>query len=301
MISNKKDKMAKHMLKNNKSNESGYYRDAFNRLLKNKAAIICFLVICFLVIVAIFAPLFATHDPYKNVLKETLQKPSMNHLLGTDENGRDLYSRIIYGTRVSLSVGLISQSVALVIGVLLGAIAGYYGGIIDAIISRTIEIFSAFPDLLFAIGMMFALGPGIVNLFIALGLLSWTSIARIVRGQILQLKEKEFVEASIASGNSNLNIIFSHLLPNCVSSIIVLTTIGIPSAILSEAALSFLGLGVQAPQASWGSTIHSAQQYIRILPVYSLAPGVAIIITVLAFNILGDALRDALDPRLKNM
>ncbi len=301
MFSSKKDNLSNKILKMNKSTEGGYYKDAFNRLKKNKAAIVCSFIICFLIIVAIFAPLFATHDPYENVLKETLQKPSMAHFLGTDENGRDLYSRIVYGTRVSLSVGLISQTVAIIIGVLLGAIAGYYGGIIDTIISRTIEIFSAFPDLLFAIGMMFALGPGIINLFIALGLLSWTSIARIVRGQILQLKEKEFIEASIASGNNNINIIFSHLLPNCVSSIIVLSTIGIPGAILSEAALSFLGLGVQVPQASWGSTIYSAQQYIRTLPIYSLAPGIAIIITVLAFNILGDALRDALDPRLKNM
>jgi peptide/nickel transport system permease protein len=256
-------------------------------------------VLIVLVITAAAAPLIAPYDPARQSLAESLQEPSWAHLLGTDEFGRDIFSRIIYGARISLSVGLISQAIACCIGVFLGAVAGYYGGLADTLISRTIEIFSAFPELLFAIGIMFVLGPGVINVFIALGLLSWTSYARLIRGQILQLRETEYAQACVVCGGSDARVILRHLLPNCFSIIIVLVTLGIPGAILTEASLSYIGLGVQPPTASWGQMISTAQQYISFYPYYSVAPGLATVLTVLSFNIFGDGLRDALDPRLR--
>lgn len=279
---------------------TSYYQDSFKKLKKNKPAMMCLGVLILLVIVAVFAPIIAPYEPNAQVLEDALKPSSVKHLLGTDEYGRDIFSRIIYGTRISLSVGVISQIISMFIGVTLGAIAGFYGGKVDSIISRFMEMFAAFPDLLFAIGIMFVLGPGVINCFIALALLSWVGTARLIRGQILQLKKKEYVEACIASGGKNSRIIIRHLLPNCLSTIIVLVTLGVPGAIMSEASLSFLGLGVQPPTASWGSMISYAQPFIMTNPTYSIFPGVAIIITVLAFNMFGDGLRDALDPKLKN-
>jgi len=279
---------------------SSYYKDSFKRLKKNKMAMVCAVIIFILVIVAVFAPVLAPYDPdvqdYANILKA----PSKAHLLGTDEYGRDILSRIIYGTRVSLSVGILAQALATVIGVTLGALAAYYGGWVDTIISRITEIFAAFPDLIFAMGIMFVIGPGIKNIFIALGLLTWVRTARMIRGQILQLKEKEYVEAAKASGATAFHTITKHLIPNCISTVIVLVTLGIPNAIMYEASLSFLGLGIQPPTSSWGSMISSAQPFISYLPTYSIFPGIAIMITVIAFNIFGDGLRDALDPKMKN-
>lgn len=233
---------------------------------------------------------------YANILKA----PSKVHWLGTDEYGRDILSRIIYGTRVSLSVGILAQVIATVIGVTLGSLAAYYGGWVDTLISRIMEIFAAFPDLIFAMGIMFVLGPGIKNIFIALGLLTWVRTARLIRGAVLQLKGKEYVEAARASGASDFKIITKHLIPNSISTVIVLVTLGIPNAIMYEASLSFLGMGIQAPTASWGSMISFAQPYISYMPTYSIFPGIAIMITVIAFNIFGDGLRDALDPKMKN-
>lgn len=279
---------------------SSYYGDSFKRLKKNKPARVSLFILILLIICAILAPVIAPYDPNVQVLEDALKPASVKHLLGTDEYGRDILSRIIFGTRISLSVGLISQAIAIVIGVTLGSIAGFYGGKVDSIISRIMEMVAAFPDLLFAIAIMFVLGPGVINCFIALALLSWVGTARLIRGQVLQLKKKEYVEACIACGGKNSRIILKHLLPNCLSTIIVLVTLGIPGAIMSEASLSFLGLGVQTPTASWGSMISFAQPYIRSNPTYSIFPGIAIIITVLSFNIFGDGLRDALDPKLKN-
>lgn len=277
----------------------GFFSDSMERLRENRVVMFCAWFLVLLVFIAIFAPWIAPFDPNEQSLADTLQGPSMKHFLGTDEMGRDLLSRIIYGTRISLSVGLVSQILACSIGVLLGALAGFYGGFIDTLISRTIEIFSAFPSLLFAIGIMFVIGPGVINVFIALGLLSWTSHARLVRGQIMQLREMEYAQACVVAGGSDARIIWRHLLPNCLSTIIVLITLGIPGAILTEASLSYIGLGVQPPTASWGQMISMAQQYITFYPYYSITPGIAIILTVLAFNIFGDGLRDALDPRLR--
>jgi peptide/nickel transport system permease protein len=277
----------------------GFLVDSAERLLENRLVVVSAIILIILSVLAVFAPLLAPYDPAGQVLSDSLQGPRANHLLGTDEMGRDILSRIIYGTRISLSVGIVSQLIACVIGVLLGSLAGFYGGLTDTVISRSIEIFSAFPELLFAIGIMFVLGPGVINVFIALGLLSWTSYARLVRGQVMQLREMEYTQACIVCGGSNARIIIRHLLPNCFSTIIVLVTLGIPGAILTEASLSYIGLGVQPPTASWGQMISTAQQYISCYPYYSISPGIAIIITVLAFNIFGDGLRDALDPRMR--
>lgn len=278
---------------------TSYYRDAIHRLKKNKVAVFCGVVIILIVLLAVLAPVIAPYDPNKQDYQLVLSTPSRAHLLGTDEFGRDILSRIIYGARVSLTVGLITQLLATVIGVIMGSLAGYLGGWVDTVISRIMEIFSAFPDLLLSMGIMFVLGPGISNVFIALALLSWVSTARLIRGQMMQLKEMEYVEASKASGATGARIVIKHLLPNCLSTIIVLVSLGIPGAIMAEASLSFLGLGIQPPEASWGSMISTAQSYISYRPFYSIFPGVAIIITVLSFNMFGDGLRDALDPKLK--
>ena len=260
----------------------------------------CLFVILLLILIAIFAPLLAPYDPTVQDYASILQGPSKQHLLGTDEYGRDILSRIIYGTRISLSVGILAQVIATIIGVTMGSLAAYYGGWVDTLISRIMEIFAAFPDLIFAMAIMYVLGAGMKNIFVALGLLTWVRTARMIRGSILQLKEKEYVEAAKASGASPFYIITRHLIPNCISTIIVLVTLGIPNAIMYEASLSFLGIGIQPPTPSWGNMISAAQTFISFRPVYSIMPGVAIMITVIAFNIFGDGLRDALDPKLKN-
>jgi peptide/nickel transport system permease protein len=279
---------------------TGYYKDAFSRLKRNPVALGCLGLIAILILSALFASVIVPYDPDMQNYDAILQGPNREHFLGTDEYGRDLLSRIIYGSRISLAVGLFTQVLATLIGVTLGAVAGYRGGMADHIISRVMEIFSAFPDLLLAMGIMFVLGPGVANVFIALALLSWVSTARLIRGQILQIKETEYIEAVKAGGGTGLRIVLKHLLPNCVSTIIVLVTLGIPNAIMAEASLSFLGLGIQPPTASWGSMISSAQVYIGYRPFYSVFPGIAIMLTVVAFNIFGDGLRDALDPKLRH-
>jgi len=281
-------------------NTRGFYKISWDLLKKNKMAMVCLWIVIALVFVAIFAPLLAPYDPDLQIIKEKLQKPNRIHLLGTDEYGRDILSRIIFGCRISLSVGVISQLIGMVIGFFMGVCAGYFGKKVDAIISFIIQVFSSFPFLLFAIAIMFVLGPGLNNLYIALGLLSWTTTARLIRGDVLKLKNSEYIQACIVGGGSNFRIIMKHLLPNCFYTLIVTLTLGIPNAILSEASMSFLGLGVQPPMSSWGSMISGAQSYIRSATYYSVAPGVAIIITVMAFNLLGDGLRDALDPKMRS-
>ena len=277
------------------------YHDAFLRLKKDRVAVVSFVFIILLALLAIFAPWIAPYtDSYQDV-NHVLKGPSFEHLLGTDEFGRDILSRIIYGARVSLSVGIIAESIAVTIGVIIGAFAGYYGGKVDMILSRIIETFAAFPHILFAIVIMFALGKGVINVFIAIGLVGWTSVARVIRSQVMQLKENLYVDAAKASGGRDFAIIRKHLIPNCLSTIIVILTMEIPFCIMYEASLSFLGLGVQPPRASWGEMISTARKFLRAAPGYSIFPGIALVLTVLAFNMLGDALRDALDPKLKNL
>lgn len=277
----------------------GYYQESWKILRKNPVAMVCLVIVILLTLIAILAPVIAPYDPDAIDMPSKLQPPSAEHWFGCDEMGRDILSRCIYGCRISLSVGLVSQLIALVIGYFMGVCAGYFGGKVDSVISFMIQVFSSLPDLLLAMALMFALGRGLVNLYIALGVLSWAKTARLIRGTVLQLKQKEYVQACRIDGGSSLRIIMRHLLPNCIPTLIITVTMGIPSAILSEASLSFLGLGVRSPMASWGAMISSSKTFIRTSPFYSLFPGFCIIITVIAFNMLGDGLRDALDPKLR--
>ena len=295
---NKQKEFEKEVLENGMQ-YSSFYGDSFKRLKKNKMAMFCAGILVIIILVAIFAPFLAPYDPTYQDYAAVLSGPNAAHPFGTDEYGRDILSRIIYGSRVSISIGIVAQVVASIVGVTLGAIAGYYGGKIDSVISRIMEIFQAFPDLIFAMAIMTFLGKGVINLFIALGLLTWVRTARMIRGSVMQLKEKEYIEASKVSGASTYWIIMKGLIPNCLSTIIVLVTLGIPNAIMYEASLSFLGIGIQPPTPSWGNMISAAQTFISYRPLYSIMPGVAIMITVIAFNIFGDGLRDALDPKLK--
>ncbi|MDY2788350.1 MAG: ABC transporter permease [Atopobium sp.] len=283
-----------------KKRAESYWAVSWNIFKKNKLGMFCLFVVAVLVLVALFAPLLAPYNPDAQSLADMLQEPSAAHLFGTDEFGRDILSRVIYGCRVSLSVGVVSQLLALFIGFFAGVCAGYFGGWVDAVISFIIQVFSSFPFLLFAIVVMFVMGPGLTNLYVALGLLMWTSTARLVRGDVMRLKGSEYIQSCILSGGKSWRIIMKHLLPNCVSTLIIVSTLGIPNAILSEASLSFLGLGVQPPMSSWGQMISASQPYIQSNTNYSIVPGLAVIITVMAFNLLGDALRDALDPKMRS-
>ena len=277
----------------------GYYQESWKILKRNPVAMTCLVIVILLTLIALFATVIAPYDPDAIDMPMKLAPPSAEHWFGCDEMGRDILSRCIYGCRISLSVGLVSQLITLVIGYFMGVCAGYFGGRVDSVISFMIQVFSSLPDLLLAMALMFALGRGLVNLYIALGVLSWAKTARLIRGTVLQLKEKEYVQACRIDGGSSLRIIMRHLLPNCIPTLIITVTMGIPSAILSEASLSFLGLGVRSPMASWGAMISSSKTFIRTSPFYSLFPGFCIIITVIAFNMLGDGLRDALDPKLR--
>ena len=259
--------------------------------------------LCFLaleVAVAAFAPLLTGYDPTRLALEKTLLPPlTPGHPLGTDEFGMDVFARLIYGGRISLVVGLIVISLSVTIGLFMGSLAGYYGGWIDNIVMRLVDLLAAFPFFVLAISIMAVLGPGIYNVMIALGSVSWIGYARMVRGQFLGLKEKEFVESAKAIGLSDWTIIRKYLLPNAMAPVIVQATLGMGGAILSASGLSFLGLGAQPPTPEWGAMLSAGQIYIRRAPHLSTYPGLAIMFTVLAFNFLGDGLRDSLDPRLK--
>ena len=279
--------------------KNNFYSESFQRFCKNKVAVVSALILVSLIVICFIAPLITSYDPEKQVLSERLLSPSLKHWWGTDQYGRDIFTRCVYGCRVSLSVGIISQLIATIIGYFMGVTAGYVGGKTDDAISFVMQVFSSFPFLLFAMALMYALGPGITNLYISLGLLSWASIAKLIRGQVMQLKGQEYIQACKVDGGSTLRIILKHLLPNCIPMLIVSITLGIPSAILSEASLSYLGLGVPSPKPSWGSMIAESQDFIRSNTYYSLFPGLCIIVTVMAFNMMGDGLRDALDPKLR--
>ena len=279
--------------------KNNFYSESFQRFCKNKVAVVSALILISLIIICFIAPLITIYDPEKQALAERLLSPSLKHWWGTDQYGRDIFTRCVYGCRVSLSVGIISQLIATIIGYFMGVTAGYVGGKTDDAISFVMQVFSSFPFLLFAMALMYALGPGITNLYISLGLLSWASTAKLIRGQVMQLKGQEYIQACKVDGGSTLRIILKHLFPNCIPMLIVSITLGIPSAILSEASLSYLGLGVPSPKPSWGSMIAESQDFIRSNTYYSLFPGLCIIVTVMAFNMMGDGLRDALDPKLR--
>jgi ABC-type dipeptide/oligopeptide/nickel transport system permease subunit len=257
------------------------------------------LVILLILVAAIAAPLIARHDPTAIDLINQLQKPSGDHWMGTDIQGRDVWARLVYGARISLSVGLVSQGIALALGLALGLIAGYYGKWIDEVVMRLADVTLAFPTLLLLIALVAALQPSLTVVFLTIGLVGWAGMARLVRGQVLVVRELEYVQAMRALGARNPRIIVRHVLPAVIAPVLIAATLGVAAAIMAEAALSFLGLGVQPPTPSWGAMIADGRDLsqLRGAPWTSLFPGLAIGLTVLGFNLLGDALRDALDPR----
>ena len=247
-----------------------------------------------------FAPLIAPYGEAEQDVLARLQPPSAAHWFGTDELGRDVLSRILYGSRLSLAIGILPSVISLAIGIVLGLLAGYFGGWADYVIMRLADVMLSVPSLLLAMVVMYTLGSSTVNLFVALSMVGWASVARVVRSQTLSLKESEYVEAAQSIGVSRFNIMRRHILPNCVPSLIGLFTLNVPAAILSESSLSFLGIGAQPPAASWGLMVNQSKQFLFTQPWLALAPCVAIMVVVLAFNFLGDGLRDVLDPYMKN-
>jgi len=272
---------------------------AFQQIIKNKLAILGFIVLGILVLSAIFAEQIAPYDPYTTDYSNFKKPPSAEHFIGTDELGRDGFSRLIYGTRISLLIGVIVVTISMLIGVPLGAIAGYYGGIFDMVIMRIVDILMAFPFIVLAIAMVAVIGPSLINMMMALGAVSWIWYTRLVRGMVLSLRETDYIVAAEALGASDLAIISRHIIPNVIPVVVVQASFSVAEAILVAAALSYLGLGAQPPTAEWGAMLSNAKELMRILPVMSIAPGIAIMVTVLAINFIGDALRDALDPTLR--
>jgi len=275
------------------------YGPVWRRLKKHRLALAGGAFFIFLVFVALTAPWLAPYGPYTPDYAHVLEAPSLAHPMGTDELGRDELSRVIYGTQLSLEVGLVSVALAVVCGVFLGAVAGYYGGRLDDVIMRLMDIILAFPGILLAIAVLAVLGQGLGKAMLAIGLVSIPSYARIARGSVLSVKESEYVEAARALGLSDRRIIWRHILPNIMAPLIVRTTLGTSEAILEAAALGFLGLGAKLPHAEWGLMLSRGRAYLYQAPHLALFPGLAITATVLALNLLGDGLRDALDPRLK--
>lgn len=275
--------------------------EIWRRLRKNKMAMLGLVILVMLALTAIFADVIADYDTkvIAQDIKNRLQGPSMEHWCGTDEFGRDIFARLVHGSRVSLVVGLISVSISLLMGGALGAIAGYYGGRVDNVIMRIMDIFLAVPSILLAMTIVAALGTSLINVMLAIGVSGIPGYARIVRASVMSIKDQEFVEASRAIGAKSPTTIFREILPNCLAPIIVQATLSVAGAILSTASLSFIGLGVQPPSPEWGAILSGGRNYLRDALHLTLFPGLAIVITILALNLLGDGLRDALDPRLK--
>ena len=273
----------------------------WHQLKKNKGAIIGLILISLVIILALCAPLIYDYkqDIVKNHVRERMLYPSREHPFGTDDLGRDILARVIWGARYSLAVGVVAVMFALVVGVTLGAIAGYVGGVFEDIVMRICDIFSSIPSVLLAIAVVSAMGKSTINLMIAVGLASSAPFTRVARAAVLVVRDEEYVEAAKAIGMRDWQIILDHILPNCVSQIIVQATLRVGSAIISAAQLSFLGLGVPAPAPEWGAMLSSGRQFIRDYSYMTLFPGLAIMLCVLSLNLLGDGLRDALDPKLK--
>ncbi|MFI5422195.1 MAG: ABC transporter permease [Nitrososphaerales archaeon] len=281
------------------SENYGELRVVLQALRRNRTAFASVILIAVVIIGAVFAPLIAPYDPLAQNLVLRFQPPSWAHIFGLDEYGRDIFSRILYGASVSLQVGIEVVVFALGIGVIAGTISGYFGGMVDSAIMRFADIFLAFPGLVLAIGISAALGPGIDNVVIALVVTSWPTYARVIRGQTLSLKGLEFITSARAIGAGRLRIIASHIIPNTLPPVLVLASLGMGGAILAEAGLSFLGLGIEPPHPSWGNMVAEGQDYILQAPHLSIIAGLTITIIVLAFNLIGDGLRDALDPKLR--
>ena len=279
--------------------------DAWRRLLRNKLAVVALAYLVFVTLLAITAPLWAKQlfgDPMyadtTKIMQTRFLPVSLAHPMGTDDFGLDIFARVIYGARISLMVGFVATGISVVIGIVLGAISGFYGGAIDSVIMRLTDVFLAFPYILLAILLISLMGMGLGPVLVAIGILGWTTIARVFRSSILSVKQNDYVEAARAMGASDLRIMARHILPNALAPIIVYATMSIGGVILTEAALSFLGLGVQPPTPSWGRMLNEAQSYVVTQPALFIWPGIAIIMTVLAFVLLGDGLRDALDVKV---
>lgn len=273
--------------------------DFVKRIRKNKMAMIGLIIVAILFCVAIFANQLAPYSPSKIDTSNILAPPTWNHVLGTDVLGRDVLSRIIHGAGVSLSVGFVAVGISTFIGMLLGAVSGYYSGILDRIVMRFVDVMLCFPSFFLILAVIAFVGPSIWNIMIVIGATSWMGVARLIRAEFLSIRERDFVQAAIAQGASDARIIFLHILPNAMAPVLVAATLGIASAVLIESGLSFLGIGVQPPDPSWGNMLTEGKDNIEIAWWLSLFPGMAILITVMGYNMLGEGIRDSLDPRLR--
>jgi peptide/nickel transport system permease protein len=295
-VASRKDALAKLAETSRQRRRTGVWQ----RFRRHRLALVGLAILMLLTVGAIAAPLIARHGPYAVNLRETRSAPNSTYILGTDAAGRDVFSRLLHAGRVSLSVGLVAVSIYTAIGVVLGAMGGFYGGWVDSVVMRMADIVLAFPSLIIIITVVSVLGPGLFNLMLVIGLLGWPPITRLLRGEFLSLREREFIVAARATGAGNNRLMFRHLLPNAMAPIIVAATFGVANAILLEAGLSFLGLGVQPPQASWGNMLTDAQSLtvLESMPWLWIPPGIFIALAVLSINFIGDGLRDALDPYL---
>lgn len=281
--------------------KQSYWHLVWSQFKRQRLAMAAFVLVLVLVGLALFAPWLSPYAPDSYDLNLILESPSSRHWLGTDDLGRDVLSRLIFGSQVSLSVGFVAVGLYVVIGILLGAVAGYYGGWIDMVISRAIEVMLCFPTFFLILAVLAFVGPSIYNIMVVIGITQWTGIARLVRGEVLRFREREFILAAKQAGASDLRLIFKHLLPNALAPVLVSASFGVASAILTESSLSFLGFGVPPQTPSWGAILAQAQAYMDTAWWLTLAPGLAIFLTITAYNLVGEGLRDAIDPRLKNV
>jgi len=279
------------------TNQTTHQQNVFKKALANPLAMAGFIIIVTVFLLAMFAPLISPYDPNDINVKAILLGPTWNHWMGTDGLGRDVLSRMLHGGRISLLVGLVAVGISTAIGILLGALSGYYRGWVDTVIMRLVDVMLSIPSFFLILAVIAFLTPSIINIMIVIGLTSWMGVTRLVRAEFLSLSEREFVLASRTLGAKDARLIFTHLLPNSLTPIIVSAVLGVAGAVLMESGLSFLGLGVQAPQASWGNILTDGKEYIQFAWWLSLFPGLAILVTVLGYNLLGEGLRDALDPR----
>ena len=276
-----------------------YFASVWTEFRKNRAAVVGMAILLTIILVAIFADMLAPCDPYLQVYAEALQPPSAAHLFGTDEFGRDIFSRVLYGARISLLVGVVSVAIACVLGSLLGASAGYFGGAYDAVVMRCMDVLLAIPSLLLNLSIVAALGKSVFNMMLAVGVSNIPRYCRIMRASVLQIKNTEYVDTARVSGASHMFIILRHIIPNCLAPIIVQATLSVGSAIIACAGLSFLGVGIPAPIPEWGAMLSNGKDFLRHNAYITIFPGLAIMLTVLSLNLMGDGLRDAFDPKLR--